>query len=86
MKKFFIFLTALALLLLCGCGYSEASTEQEQGPDVIELVYRSDLADLGRWQIVRDTRTGVQYVCVVQAGICVMVNPDGTPYTGEVDK
>lgn len=81
MKKIFVFLAALALLLLCGCGYSEASTEQEQGPNVIELVYRSDL---GGWQIVRDTRTGVQYVCATQIGICVMVNPDGTPYTGEV--
>lgn len=26
------------------------------------------------------------YICVVQAGICVMVNQDGTPYIGEVDK
>lgn len=81
MKKFFIFLAVLALALLCGCGYSEANTEQEQGPDAIELVYRSDLGGL---QIVRDTRTGVQYVCVTQTGICVMVNQDGTPYTGKV--
>lgn len=81
MKKVFIFLAALALAMLFGCGYSEADTEQEQGPDVIELVYRSDL---GGWQIVRDTRTGVQYIRVSRVGICVMVNPDGTPYTGEV--
>lgn len=82
MNKVFIFLAALALALLCGCGYSEASTEQEQTSPVLEVVYRSDLIG---WIIVRDTRTGVQYLRPGNGGACVMVNPDGTPYTGEVD-
>lgn len=76
MKKAFIILTALALALLCGCGYSEAGHADK----VLEFIY----LDNG-WSIARDTRTGVQYLRAYKGGVCVMVNPDGTPYTGEED-
>lgn len=82
MKKVFVFMAALAMALLCGCGYSESNTEQEQPSPVMEVVYRSSLIG---WIIVRDTRTGVQYLRASNGGVCVMVNPDGTPYTGEVE-
>lgn len=73
MKKIFVFLAALALALLCGC-------EAGHADKVLEFIY----LDNG-WRIVRDTRTGVQYLRTPDGGVCAMLNPDGTLYTGEVD-
>lgn len=75
MKKAFVFLTALALALLCGCEAGHADADK-----VLEFIY----LDNG-WSIARDTRTGVQYLRAYKGGVCVRVNPDGTPYAGEVD-
>lgn len=73
MKKAFVFLAALALALLCGC-------EAGHSDKALEFIYSGN-----EWKIVRDTRTGVQYLRAPNGGVCAMLNPDGTPYTGEVD-
>lgn len=70
MKKVIcLLLCAVMLLVLCGCGFNN--------DERMTVVYNN-----GRCVIFRDNETGVHYLSR-NAGFCVMVNADGTPYTGE---
>lgn len=80
MKKVIcLMLCAVMLLALCGCGYNKAGRGETQENDGRMAVVYSDF-----WcSIHRDNETGVHYFCRPDAGVCVMVNADGTPYTGK---
>lgn len=80
MKKVIcLMLCAVMLLALCGCGYNKAGRDERQGNDERLTVIYND----GYCVIYRDNETGVQYFTRPNAGSCVLVNADGTPYTGE---
>lgn len=80
MKKVIcLMLCAIMLLALCGCGYNKAGRSETQENDGRMTVIYND----GYCVIYRDNETGVQYFSRPNAGSCVMVNADGTPYTGE---
>lgn len=66
---------------LCGC-IQQTKTEYETAapPGTMTVVDRTT-----GYIIYKHDETGVHYICCVGAdgrGICVMVNPDGTPYIG----
>ena len=80
MKKVIcLILCAVMLLALCGCGYNKAGRDERQENNGRMTVVYND----GFCVIYRDNETGVQYFSRSYAGSCVMVNADGTPYTGE---
>lgn len=68
----------LAGILLAG-GLAGCSTDQQEADAPFDWIYTGPHEG-----IIQDSRTGVQYIFRYQGGICVMVNPDGTPYIGEV--
>lgn len=69
-----IALCAVMALMLIGC----AAKAEAKDNDRLTVIYAS-----GVITILQDNATGVQYISRVQGGTCVMVNADGTPYTGE---
>jgi len=74
LKKIMLILCALMVLAMCGC--AEMETSENDGRITI-IYYNTSVA------IYRDNLTGVQYIGKTGGGgICVMVNADGTPYTG----
>ena len=80
MKKVICLMICAAILLaLCGCGYNKAGRAERQGNDGRMTVVYYD----GFCVIYRDNETGVQYLSRSNAASCVMVNADGSPYTGE---
>ena len=77
MKKVIcLILCAVMLMALFGCGYSKSVPDERQ--ERMTVVYTD-----GFCVIYRDNETGVQYFSRSNAGSCVMVNADGSPYTGE---
>ena len=77
-KAICLILCAVMLLALCGCGFNKAGKAERQENDGRMTVVYND----GFCVIYRDNETGVHYLSR-NAGFCVMVNADGTPYTGE---
>lgn len=76
-QKAKIVLACLAIpLVMCGC-FNKTGNEQEENDNRMTLIYNSGFA-----VIYRDNETGVQYFSRADSGTCVMVNADGTPYTG----
>lgn len=63
---------------LYSCGFNK-SNDDKTGNDYRMTVVYND----GWCVICRDNETGVQYFSRPNAGSCVMVNTDGTPYTGK---
>ncbi len=81
MKKIVCFiLTALMALMLCGCG----KTTNDKLLDSEDS--RFETLELGHeFRIVKHKETGVCYFFWYngyQGGVTVMLNSDGTPYTG----
>lgn len=79
MKKYLnLILCVIIALCLCACGFNKSGEDERQENDGrITVVYNDG------WCIIcRDNETGVQYFSRPNAGSCVMVNPDGTPYCG----
>lgn len=73
------------VVIAAGCTHAdcaEAKTE-EKTEEGFRLV---DVSTLNHIREYEHMETGVHYVVYAGAdkgGICVMLNPDGTPYTGE---
>ena len=65
-------------LVMCGC-WNKTGNEQSLNDNRISKLFGNGLV-----AIYRDNETGVQYITGAgsDGGICVMVNADGTPYTG----
>ena len=80
--KFILFFLALAVVLtLTGCGTKRDYGESDKAPHVMTVV---DMT--AGYTIYKHDTTGVWYFCVDGSygrAVCVMVNPDGSPYTGE---
>ena len=86
MKKFIkisAILCALCIVLtMTGCGSTKkAYADEDDAPKTMTIVDSTN-----GYTIYRHDETGVHYFCR-DAGygksVCVMLNPDGTPYTGE---
>lgn len=80
MKRIIVALLAVLIVFaFCGC---EDSSGDETSLDTIHITncYDGDVI-----QIYRHEETGVYYLggSSFRSGWCVMVNADGTPYTGE---
>lgn len=79
MKKAMCFILCIAMTLaLCSCGFNKSGNETNGNDCRMSVVYND-----GFCVIYRDNETGVQYFSRADAGSCVMVNADGTPYVGE---
>lgn len=81
MKKFLcIILIAVMALTMVGCYGTKTSFSGEDAPHVMTIVDST-----AGYTIYKHDETGVWYFCR-DAGygksVCVMVNADGTPYTG----
>ena len=76
MKKL---LTVIIVIVLCigcvGCDYNKSGLKNSESDNRIEYVFND-----GFTIIVRDTRTGVEYISRANAGTCVVVNETGKPY------
>lgn len=82
MKKALLIVLALVLALACcGCSYNKVVLDNKNSDGRITVLYIDCYVTL-----YRDEATGVQYISSPYGGICVVVNQDGTPYTGEEDK
>ena len=86
MKKIIAIITFAMLLILTGCGegqstYKNGYSDEIEVPDVTILA--KDVGSYDYYYLV-DNKTGVVYLqfdSYSQAGITVMLNPDGTPVT-----
>ena len=78
MKKIItILLLAIMALCLTGCGGKSREVSQEEAENRrISCIYSDAVIT-----VYRDNETGVQYLSRYNGGTCVMVKPDGTPYT-----
>lgn len=80
MKKIIVaLLTVLMIFAFCGC-------ENTSGDETsLNTIHMTKCYDDGVIRIYRHEETGVYYLGgdTYRAGWCVMVNADGTPYTGE---
>lgn len=80
-KKFIMILVAFALVItMVSCGSNGGTTAEAGGNKTMEFVEK-----YGDFAIYRHTETGVCYLFINSgygAGITVMLNSDGTPYTG----
>lgn len=75
---FCLILGVVLVLVLCGCGLNKSHQDKVGNDYRMTVIY-----DDGWCVIYRDNETGVQYLSRPDAGTCVMVNADGTPYTGK---
>lgn len=68
-----IMLAVAFVLVVTGCGKSknDFTTDKPKIINVVESGYD--------YAVFVDAKTGVMYVEVADGGVCVMVNPDGTP-------
>lgn len=78
MKKIKIILLAVLVLVtvvVCFGGCTKRADEPTKEMTLID--YRN-----GDYKIYKHDKTGVYYFAYDGNGVCVMLNPDGTPYTG----
>ena len=81
MKKILLLVLVLAItaVFLSGC-FNKYSQDRDGADGRMTVIFNDG------WAIIyRDNDTGVQYLSRSNCGTCVMVNADGTPYTGGVD-
>lgn len=83
MKRLFaIALCIVVVITMCsGCGTKRAYGDNDAAPHIMTIVDET----MG-YTVYRHDETGVWYFCRdggYGRSICVMVNPDGTPYVGE---
>ena len=70
----------LIVLALGGCNNTK-SVDDRNVPLEMTIIDKTD-----DYVIYKHDKTGVCYFCVIGSyskSVCVMLNPDGTPYTGE---
>ena len=78
MKKVLcVILSFFLTVCLSGCNFNTFEQQTEGNDGRMTLIYNDGWA-----LIYKDNETGVQYLRVGN-GVAVMVNTDGTPYTGE---
>lgn len=81
MKKLIaILLTMLIILALGGCNNTK-SVDDRNSPSEMTVIDKT-----AGYVIYKHDKTGVCYFCVIGSdgrSACVMLNADGTPYTGE---
>lgn len=73
-------LAMLIVLALGGCNPTK-STDDRNAPSEMTIIDKTD-----NYKIYKHDKTGVCYFCVIGSdgsSACVMLNPDGTPYTEE---
>lgn len=72
-------LTMLIILALSGCNPTK-SINDRNAPSEMTIIDKTD-----GYVIYKHDKTGVCYFCTIGSygrAACVMLNPDGTPYTG----
>ena len=75
-RLIFIIILLIMIFAMCGCR-QQTTTPDDTEPKRLTVVY------IGFNEVIyQDNNTGVQYLSRINAGTCVMVNPDGTPYIG----
>ena len=82
MKKIIVaLLTVLIVFAFCGCGCENTSDNETS----LNTIHMTKCYDDEIIRIYRHEETGVYYLGgdTDRAGWCVMLNADGTPYTGE---
>ncbi len=80
MKKIIVaLLTILLVFAFCGC------ENKRDGETSINTIHMTECYNDCGIRIYRNEETGVYYLggSSYRSGWCVMVNADGTPYTGE---
>ena len=78
MKKLLAVIIVIALCIGCvGCNYNKSEIKNSESDGRLEYVFTD-----GFVAIVRDTRTGVEYIISANAGTCVIVDANGKPYVG----
>ena len=75
-------ISTLLICCMCGCNKTKKDYEENGAPHVMSVV--DETYD---YTVYRHDETGVWYLSVEGSyggrAICIMVNPDGSPYTGE---
>lgn len=80
-KKIFCLIFLLVLMFsLGGCGWNKLddSDMKESNDGMVTLIYND-----GFYMIVKDNRTGVEYISRSDCGTCVVVDKDGKPFVEE---
>lgn len=80
-KKIFCLIFLLVLMFsLGGCSWNriDDSGMKESNDGMITLIYND-----GFYAIVKDNRTGVEYISRSDCGTCVVVDKDGKPFIEE---
>lgn len=82
MKKLIAILLTMLItfFVLSGCNTTK-STDDINAPSEMTIIDKTN-----NYKIYKHDKTGVCYFCITDKGkmsVCVMLNPDGTPYTGE---
>ena len=82
MKKLIAILLTMLItfFVLSGCNPTK-SIDDRNAPSEMTVIDKT-----GGYVIYKHDKTGVCYFCVIGSyskSVCVMLNPDGTPYTGE---
>ena len=75
-----IMLIMLIIFLAFGSCNGTKSTDDRNAPSEMTIIDKTD-----NYKIYKHDKTGVCYFCITDKGkmsVCVMLNPDGTPYTG----
>jgi hypothetical protein len=81
-----LLLVTLLVAICTGCTISSTKTEYDDPDDAPKMMTVVD-STLG-YAIYRHDETGVHYFCRdggYGRSVCVMVNADGTPYTGSAE-
>ena len=81
-KAKIILLTVLVMAVVCFGGCNQATKKSNDAPTHEMTV----IDETGGYTIYKHDTTGVYYFCVTGSygkSVCVMLNTDGTPYTGE---
>ncbi len=80
-KKIFCLMFLLVLMFsLGGCNWNEIDNSgiKESNNGMITIIYYD-----GTYSIVKDNRTGVEYISRYNAGTCIVVDEDGKPFVEE---
>lgn len=84
MKKFVLAVTVLCAVLLVGCGDEAPQNDVSVSAGINTEVSMSRVAHYyGNLTVYKCDQTGVYYVVNHLGGVAVLINADGTPYTGE---
>ena len=82
MKKKILCLMFLlvSVFSLGGCSWNKIDTSgmEESNDGTITLIYND-----GFFTIIKDNRTGVEYISKAYSGTCVVVDKDGKPFIEE---